>query len=59
VAWIENEFGIHYSYSGINTLLIRLGFVYKKPVLTPYKANIAEQEESIEQYKERPLQGST
>tara|TARA_R110001592_G_scaffold9157_1_gene48938 strand:- start:615 stop:758 length:144 start_codon:yes stop_codon:yes gene_type:complete len=33
-------------------LLIRLGFVYKEPVLTPCKANIAKQEEFIKQYKE-------
>ena len=40
VAWIENEFGIRYSCSGINALLNKLGFVYKKPVLTPCKANV-------------------
>jgi transposase len=38
VAWIDNKFGVHYSCSGINELLKRLGFVYKKPVLTPCKA---------------------
>ena len=51
VAWIEKEFRINYSVSGINTLLKRLGFVYKKPVLTPCKANIEKQEEFVEQYK--------
>ena len=52
VAWVEKEFGIKYTASGITNLLKRLGFVYKKPVLTPCKANIEKQEEFIEQYKE-------
>jgi transposase len=52
VAWIEKEFEICYSCSGINKLLKRLGFVYKKPVLTPCKANLEKQEEFITQYKE-------
>ena len=52
VAWIENEFGIRYSCSGINVILKRLGFVYKKPVLTPCKANLEKQEEFVVQYKE-------
>ncbi len=51
VAWIEKEFEIRYSCSGINELLKRLGFVYKKPVLTPCKANVEKQEEFVEQYK--------
>lgn len=52
VVWICNEFGIRYSCSGINALLNRLGFVYKKPVLTPCKANVEKQEEFVKQYKE-------
>ena len=52
VVWIEKEFGVSYSVSGINALLKRLGFVYKKPVLTPCKANVEKQEEFVEQYKE-------
>jgi len=52
VAWVEKEFGINYTASGINSLLKRLGFVYKKPVLTPCKANVEKQEEFVEQYKE-------
>lgn len=52
VAWIEREFQIKYSCSGINELLKRLGFVYKKPVLTPCKANVEKQEEFVAQYKE-------
>lgn len=52
VAWIEKKFKVHYSCSGVNELLKRLGFVYKKPVLTPCKANLEKQEEFITQYKE-------
>jgi len=52
VAWIEKEFQIKYSCSGINELLKRLGFVYKKPVLTPCKANVEKQEEFVREYKE-------
>ena len=51
VVWIGNNFGICYSCSGIHALLSRLGFVYKKPVLTPCKANIKKQEEFVEHYK--------
>jgi transposase len=51
VAWIEKEFRISYSVSGINALLKRLGFVYKKPVLIPCKANVEKQKEFVEQYK--------
>lgn len=52
MAWIEKEFGVRYSCSGVNALLNRLGFVYKKPVLTPCKANVEKQEEFVKQYKE-------
>jgi transposase len=52
VAWIEKQFKISYSCSGINELLKRIGFIYKKPVLTPCKANLEKQEEFVKQYKE-------
>ena len=52
VDWVNNEFGISYSSTGINTLLKRLGFVYKKPVLTPCKANVEKQKIFVEHYKE-------
>ncbi|MGB0880730.1 MAG: IS630 family transposase, partial [Polaribacter sp.] len=52
VAWIQKEFNINYTVSGINALLNRLGFVYKKPVLTPCKANVEKQEQFVKQYKE-------
>ena len=52
VSWIEKQFSICYSTTGINTLIKRLGFVYKKPVLTPCKANLKKQEEFVVKYKE-------
>ncbi len=52
IVWIKECFGITYTTNGINSLLKRLGFVYKKPVLTPCKADVRKQEEFIVQYKE-------
>ena len=51
VNWIETTFRIHYSPSGINALLVRMGFVYKKPVLVPCKANVEKQKTFIEEYQ--------
>lgn len=52
IAWVVTQFGVCYSVSGINALLKRMGYVYKKPVLTPCKADIKKQEEFVEQYQE-------
>lgn len=52
VVWIKAKFGVHYSPSGINALLLRMGFVYKKPVLVPCKANENKQLEFVKQYNE-------
>lgn len=52
IAWVKECFGVAYSTNGINLLLKRLGFVYKKPVLTPCKADVKKQEEFIVAYKE-------
>ena len=51
VVWIGNNFWVSYSCPGINALLSRSGFVYKKPVLTPFKVNIKKQEVFLEHYK--------
>jgi transposase len=51
VNWVETTFKIHYSPSGINALLVRMGFVYKKPVLVPCKANVEKQKTFIEEYQ--------
>ncbi len=52
IDWVTSQFGVVYSNSGINDLLKRLGFVYKKPVLTPCKANVEKQQEFVKQYQE-------
>jgi len=51
-AWLKLNFGVNYSPSGINSLLGRLNFVYKKPVLTPCKADPEKQKTFIKEYKE-------
>ncbi len=50
--WIAQNFNIKYTASGILPLLKRMGFVYKKPVLTPCKANVEKQEEFVAEYRE-------
>ena len=43
-AWVEERFGITYTESGIRAILTKLGFVYKKTMCVPGKADVAEQE---------------
>lgn len=50
--WIVQNFNIKYTASGILSLLKRMGFVYKKPVLTPCKANVEKQNEFVAEYCE-------
>ncbi len=52
VVWIKDNFNVKYSSSGITNLLHRLGFVYKKPVLTPCKADVEKQELFVKEYQE-------
>jgi len=50
-AYIEKTWGVAYGESGLAQLLSRLGFVYKKPKITPGKAPSVEvQEAFIAQY---------
>jgi len=51
-AWVANKFNVEYSASGILALLDRMGFGYKKPVLTPCKADLGKQEKFVEEYPE-------
>ena len=39
IAWVEEQFKVSYSLRGMQTLLKRLGFTYKKNRLMPGKAN--------------------
>jgi transposase len=52
VDWVNNEFGISDSPTGINALLKRLGLVYKKLILTACRDNLEKQEEFVKQYQE-------
>lgn len=52
VSWIEFVFGVLYTPSGVNSLLQRMNFVYKKPVLVPCKADLTKQELFVEKYQE-------
>lgn len=52
IAWILTNFNITYTPSGITALLNRMGFVYKKPILVPCKANVEKQQEFVTQYQE-------
>ena len=51
VAFVDRTFGISYSISGMNDLLHRLDYSYKKPKLVPGKSDGELQEAFIEQYE--------
>jgi transposase len=50
-SWVNEQFGIAYTASGMTALLHRLDFVYKKPKLVPGKADPAAQEAFLVDYK--------
>lgn len=49
VGWISKKFGVDYCESAVRSILKKLGFVYKKTVAIPGKADVAEQEQFLEQ----------
>lgn len=49
-AYIEKQYGVEYTVTGMNKLLHRIGFVYKKPKLVPGKLDVDRQEEFKLQY---------
>ena len=49
-AWIEREFEIQYTISGITDLLHQIGYVYKKPKLVPSNPDTDAQEIFLEQF---------
>ena len=51
IVWISDNFNITYTPSGITSLLNRMGFVYKKPVLVPCKADEEKQKVFVEEYQ--------
>jgi hypothetical protein len=51
-AWVEAEFKVSYTPSGMTALLHRLGFVYKKPKLVPGKADPEAQRGFVAAYED-------
>ena len=52
VFWIEANLHVKYSVSGINQLLKRMNYVYKKPVLTLCKSDAIKQTKFAEEYQQ-------
>jgi transposase len=51
-SYISKNYKVHYSLRGLGLFLKKLGFVYKKPVLIPGKANRESQEKFAEELEE-------
>ena len=49
--WVEEQFGVSYTESGMTALLHRLGYVYKKPKVVPGKASPEAQKAFLEEYE--------
>jgi transposase len=52
IEYVEENFGIHYSLSGMRDFLHRLGYEFKKPKLVPGEGDAQAQEIFVEQYEE-------
>jgi transposase len=50
IAWVEQEFGLDYTESGMLKLLKRLDYRYKKPAQVPSKADLDAQAAWLERY---------
>ena len=53
VAWVEEQFGVSYTDSGMVKLLKRLDYRFKQPDLLPSKADPKKQAEWVETYREK------
>lgn len=53
IAWIEQQFGLEYSESGMLKLLKRLDYRYKQPAQVPSKADVDAQAAWLESYVEK------
>jgi transposase len=51
-AWIDANFGLSYSQSGVLGLLKRLGITFRRPTVIPRKLDEAKQEQFIEAYED-------
>jgi transposase len=50
IAHIDQQYGVHYSLSGVTDLLHRMGFSYKKPTHVPGKQDPARQQAFLKEY---------
>lgn len=50
INYVKTEFGVTYSVNGMNNLLHRMGFVFKKPKVVPGKADSEKQEAFLKEY---------
>ncbi len=50
ITWVEEQFGLSYSDSGMRKLLKRLDYRYKQPAVLPAKANSEAQAAWVETY---------
>jgi transposase len=52
IAYIAQQYGVHYSVGGVTCLLHRLGFSYRKPTHIPGKQDPAKQKAFLEEYEQ-------
>ncbi len=53
IAWVEQQFGLSYTDSGMRKLLKRLDYRYKQPALMPAKADLQAQAAWVKTYSEK------
>lgn len=53
VAWVEQQFGVSYTDSGMVKLLKRLDYRFKQPDILPSKADPEKQAEWVESYRQK------
>lgn len=53
VAWVEEQFGVSYTDSGMVKLLKRLDYRFKQPDMLPSKADPKKQAEWVETYRQK------
>jgi len=51
IEFVKKRFGVNYSVSGMNHLLHKLGYTYKKPKLVPGKGDKEKQEDFLAHYE--------
>lgn len=51
IRYVKSEYGVTYTINGMNHLLHRLGFVYKKPKVVPGKADPEKQATFLRKYR--------